>query len=150
MQNYKRIPVFDIKIGELEKKYVKDCLDTSWLGQGSYVKNLEEKFSNFVECDYGITTTSGTTALHIACASWIILKSGDEVLVSTLTNMACAFSVDYCNATNPYRCWLWYLANKSKTTRKKINKKTKAIMVVHLFGHPVDMDPVIALAKNII
>ena len=73
MQNYKRIPVFDIKIGELEKKYVKDCLDTSWLGQGSYVKNLEEKFSNFVECDYGITTG---------------LKSGDEVLVSTLTNMA--------------------------------------------------------------
>ena len=48
MQNYKRIPVFDIKIGELEKKYVKDCLDTSWLGQGSYVKGLEEKFSNFV------------------------------------------------------------------------------------------------------
>ena len=95
--NFKRIPVFDIKVGDLEKKYVKDCLDTSWLGQGSYVKDLEEKFSNFVGCKYGITTTSGTTALHIACAS-IGLKDGDEVLVSTLTNMACAFSVDYCNA----------------------------------------------------
>ena len=148
MQNYKRIPVFDIKIGELEKKYVKDCLDTSWLGQGSYVKNLEEKFSNFVECDYGITTTSGTTALHIACAS-IGLKSGDEVLVSTLTNMACAFSVDYCNAIPipidvDYDTW----QINPKLLEKKINKKTKAIMVVHLFGHPVDMDPVIALAKK--
>ena len=148
MQNYKRIPVFDIKIGELEKKYVKDCLDTSWLGQGSYVKNLEEKFSNFVECDYGITTTSGTTALHIACAS-IGLKSGDEVLVSTLTNMACAFSVDYCNAIPipidvDYDTW----QINPELLEKRINKKTKAIMVVHLFGHPVDMDPVIALAKK--
>ena len=96
MQNYKRIPVFDIKIGELEK-YVKDLFRYVLARSRSYVKNLEEKFSNFVECDYGITTTSGTTALHIACAS-IGLKSGDEVLVSTLTNMACAFSVDYCNA----------------------------------------------------
>lgn len=148
MQNYKRIPVFDIKIGELEKKYVKDCLDTSWLGQGSYVKGLEEKFSNFVECKYGVTTTSGTTALHIACAA-IGLKSGDEVLVSTLTNMACAFSVDYCNAIPipidvDYDTW----QINPKLLEKKINKKTKAIMVVHLFGHPVDMDPVIALAKK--
>ena len=96
-KNLKRIPVFDIELGELEKKYVKDCLDTAWLGQGSYVKNFEKKFSNFVDCKHGITTTSGTTALHVACAS-IGLKDGDEVLVSTLTNMACAFSIDYCNA----------------------------------------------------
>ena len=95
-KNLKRIPVFDIELGELEK-YVKDCLDTAWLGQGSYVKNFEKKFSNFVDCKHGITTTSGTTALHVACAS-IGLKDGDEVLVSTLTNMACAFSIDYCNA----------------------------------------------------
>ena len=62
----KKIPVFDIKIGELEKKYIKDCLDNSSIGQGSYVKEFEEKFSNFVNCKFGITTTSGTTALHLA------------------------------------------------------------------------------------
>ena len=63
--------------------------------------------------------------------------------------MACAFSVDYCNATPipidvDYDTW----QINPKLLEKKINKKTKAIMVVHLFGHPVDMDPVIALAKK--
>ena len=149
-KKFKRIPVFDIEIGELEKKYVKDCLDTAWLGQGSYVKNFEEKFSKFVDCSHGVTTTSGTTALHLACAS-IGLKDGDEVLISTLTNMACAFSVDYCNAI-PIPIDVdkdtWQL--NPELLEKKITKKTKAIMVVHLFGHPVDMDPVTKIAKNTI
>ncbi len=147
-KKFKRIPVFDIEIGELEKKYVKDCLDTAWLGQGSYVKNFEEKFSKFVDCSHGVTTTSGTTALHLACAS-IGLKDGDEVLISTLTNMACAFSVDYCNAI-PIPIDVdkdtWQL--NPELLEKKITKKTKAIMVVHLFGHPVDMDPVTKIAKK--
>ena len=147
-KKFKRIPVFDIKVGELEKKYVKDCLDTAWLGQGSYVKNFEEKFSKFVDCKYGVTTTGGTTALHLACAS-IGLKDGDEVLVSTLTNMACAFSIDYCNAI-PVPIDVdkdtWQL--DPKLLEQKVTKKTKAIMVVHLFGHPVDMDSVIKIAKK--
>ena len=148
MQNkYKRIPVFDVEVGDLEKKYVKDCLDTAWLGQGSYVKNLEEKFSKFVECKFGITTTSGTTALHIACAS-IGLKKGDEVLVATLTNMACASSVDYCGAIPiPIDIDVNNWQINPNLLEKKINKHTKAIMVVHLFGHPVDMDPVLEIAK---
>ena len=65
----KKIPVFDIKLADIEKKYINDCLDTSFIGQGPYVKKFEEKFSSFVDCKYGITTTSGTTALHLACAS---------------------------------------------------------------------------------
>ncbi len=147
-KSYKRIPVFDIQLGEQEKKYVNDCLDTAWLGQGSYVKNFEEKFSNFVDCKYGITTTSGTTALHIACAA-VGIKDGDEVLVSTLTNMACAFSVDYCNAIPvpiDVNKDTWQL--NPELLEKKITKRTKAIMVVHLFGHPVDMDPVLKIAKK--
>ncbi len=147
-KNLKRIPVFDIELGELEKKYVKDCLDTAWLGQGSYVKNFEKKFSNFVDCKHGITTTSGTTALHVACAS-IGLKDGDEVLVSTLTNMACAFSIDYCNAIPipiDVNRDTWQL--NPDQIEKKITKNSKAIMVVHLFGHPVEMDPVLKIAKK--
>ena len=93
----KKIPVFDIKIGELEKKYIKDCLDNSSIGQGSYVKEFEEKFSNFVNCKFGITTTSGTTALHLALKT-LGVTDGDEVLVSSSTNMACAFSISHCNA----------------------------------------------------
>ena len=68
MKKNKKIPVFDIALGEIEKKYINDCLDTSFIGQGPYVKKLEEKFSSFVDCKYGVTTTSGTTALHLACA----------------------------------------------------------------------------------
>ena len=145
---FKKIPVFDIKIGDLEKKYINDCLDTSFIGQGPYVKNLEEKFSSFVNCEYGTTTTSGTTALHLACAA-LGIKKDDQVLVSSSTNMACAFAIDYCGAIPipiDIEKETWQM-DVSKI-EEKINEKTKAIMVVHLFGHPVDMDPVIELAKK--
>ena len=90
MQNkYKRIPVFDVEVGDLEKKYVKDCLDTAWLGQGSYVKNLEEKFSKFVECKFGITTTSGTTALHIfgVGIGYFSIKTSASLILLRLTGI---------------------------------------------------------------
>jgi len=145
---FKRIPVFDISLGNKEKEFIKECLDTSFIGQGSYVKDFEKKFSNFVDCEYGITTTSGTTALHLACKT-LGIEQGDQVLVSSSTNMACAFSIDYCGAIPipiDIEKETWQMdVNKIE---KKINKKTKAIMVVHLFGHPVDMDPVLEIAKK--
>ena len=67
MKTFKKIPVFDFSLGSREKEFVNDCLETSFIGQGSYVKNFEKKFSKFVDCEYGVTTTSGTTALHLAC-----------------------------------------------------------------------------------
>ncbi len=148
MSKSKKIPVFDILIGSKEKEFVNDCLDKSFLGQGSYIKDFENEFSKFVNCKYGITTTSGTTALHLACKT-IGLKKEDEVLVSSSTNMASAFSIDYCGAI-PIPIDIdkdtWQMdVNKIE---KKINSKTKAIMVVHLFGHPVDMDKVLDIAKK--
>lgn len=148
MNSNKKIPVFDIALGEKEKEYIKDCVDTSFIGQGPYVKKLEEKFSAFVDCKYGITTTSGTTALHLACAALDIQKD-DQVLVSSSTNMACPFAIDYCGAIPvpidiEKDTWQMDIAK----IEDKINDKTKAIMVVHLFGHPVDMDPVVEIAKK--
>jgi perosamine synthetase len=144
----KRIPVFDFKIDDLEKTYIKDCLDKSFVGQGFYVKEFEKKFSNFVNCKYGITTTSGTTALHLALRT-LDITDGDEVLVSSSTNMACAFSIVYCNAI-PVPVDIhkntWQI--DTSLIDNKITKKTKAIMVVHLFGQSVDMDPVIEIAKK--
>ena len=148
MNNLKRIPVFDIVLGDIEKKYINECLDTSFIGQGPFVKKFEEKFSAFVDCKYGITTTSGTTALHLACAS-LGLKKDDQVLVSSSTNMACAFAIDYCGAIPipiDIEKETWQM-DVSKI-EEKINNKTKAIMVVHLFGHPVDMDVVLNLSKK--
>ena len=147
-RKYKRIPVFDISVGSKEKEYIKDCLDTSFVGQGFYVKEFEKKFSSFVNCKHGITTTSGTTALHLALRT-LDIKDGDEVLVSSSTNMACAFSIAYCNA-KPVPIDIhkntWQM--NTDLIEKKITKKTKAIMVVHLFGQAVDMDPVIEVAKK--
>ena len=144
----KKIPVFDIKLGTKEKDFVNDCLDTSFIGQGPYVKDFEKKFSTFVNCEYGITTTSGTTALHLACKT-LGIEEGDQVLVSSSTNMACAFAVDYCGAIPipiDIEKETWQIdVNKIE---EKINEKTKAIMVVHLFGHPVDMDPVLKISEK--
>ena len=148
MKNTKKIPVFDFKLGDKEKEYVNDCLETSFIAQGSYVKDFEKKFSKFVNCEYGITTTSGTTALHLACKT-LGIGEGDQVLVSSSTNMASAFSVDYCGAIPvpiDIRKETWQM--DVTKIEEKINEKTKAIMVVHLFGHPVDMDPVLKISKK--
>jgi len=147
-KNNKKIPVFDFKLGDKEKFFVNDCLATSSIGQGKYIKDFEEKFSSFVNCEYGITTTSGTTALHLACKT-LGIKEKDEVLVSSSTNMACAFSVDYCGAIPiPIDIEIETWQMNVNEIEKKINKNTKAIMVVHLFGHPVDMDPIIKISKK--
>lgn len=148
MKYKKKIPVFDFKIGNKEIEFVKDCLQTSFISQGSYVKDFEKKFSNFVDCKYGITTTSGTTALHLACKT-LGIRQGDQVLVSSSTNMASAFSVDYCGGIPipvDVEKDTWQM--DVKKIEEKINKKTKAIMVVHLFGQSVDMDPVLKIAKK--
>ena len=146
--SFKKIPVFDFELGDKEKEYVNDCLETSFITQGSYVKDFEKKFSKFVNCEYGITTTSGTTALHLACKT-LGIGEGDQVLVSSSTNMASAFSVDYCGAI-PVPIDINKETWQMDVTKieEKINEKTKAIMVVHLFGHPVDMDPVLKISKK--
>jgi len=78
ISEYKKIPVFDFVVGEKEKEFINDCLNKSMIGQGFYVKEFEKKFSQFVDCEYGITTTSGTTALHLMCkcivpSTWAII-----------------------------------------------------------------------------
>jgi perosamine synthetase len=148
MKNKKKIPVFNFKLGNKEKEFVNDCLNTSSISQGLHVKNFEKKFSKFVNCKYGITTTSGTTALHLACKTLGINKE-DQVLVSSSTNMACAFSVDYCGAI-PIPIDIERETWQMDVTKieEKINEKTKAIMVVHLFGHSVNMEPVLKISKK--
>ena len=148
MINKKKIPAFDFELGDKEKEYVNDCLETSFITQGSYVKDFEKEFSKFVNCEHGITTTSGTTALHLACKT-LGIKEGDQVLVSSSTNMACAFSVDQCGAIPipiDIKKETWQM-NVNKI-EEKINENTKAIMAVHLFGHAVDMDSLLKISKK--
>lgn len=144
----KKIPVFDIKLNKSEKKYALECLKTSQIGQGRFIKKFENKFSKYVNCKYGVTTTSGTTALHLACST-LNLKKNDEVLISSSTNMACAFSVEYCGAIPvpiDIEMNTWQL--NVKDLEKKITKKTKAIMPVHLTGRVCEMDKILKISRK--
>ena len=139
-----QIPVSRPYMGESEKKYVNEALDSNAISGvfGGFIDRFEAKFAKFCDSKYAVSCSNGTTALHLAMAAAGV-KEGDEVLVSTLTNMASFFAVLYLNAKPvPVDIDLKTLTLDPADLARKITKKTKAIMVVHLFGHPTDMDPV--------
>src|SRR3989304_2466110 len=146
----KYIPVSQPLLGESEISYVNDALSKGAISGffGEYISRFERAFAGYSDCEYGVATTSGTTALHLALLA-LSLKTGDEVLVSTLTNMATFFAVLYMGAT-PIPIDIeddtWNL--DPTLLEAKITPRTRAIVVVHLFGHPVDMDPVVELAQR--
>lgn len=115
---------------------------------GEFIGKFESLFATYCNCKYGVTVSNGTAALHLALAA-LRIKHGDEVLVSTLTNMATFFAVLYQGAIPvPIDIEPDTLNIDVSLLESKITPKTKAILVVHLFGHPVDMDPVIEIAKK--
>lgn len=139
-----QIPVSRPYMGESEKKYVNEALDLNAISGvfGGFIDRFEAEFAKFCDSKYAVSCSNGTTALHLAMAAAGV-KEGDEVLVSTLTNMASFFAVLYLNAKPvPVDIDLKTLTLDPTDLARKITKKTKAIMVVHLFGHPTDMDPV--------
>ncbi|MCW3130979.1 MAG: aminotransferase class I/II-fold pyridoxal phosphate-dependent enzyme [Methanophagales archaeon] len=143
------IPVCVPFIGEKELEYVVDCIKTNWISsKGKYVEEFEEKFAEYCGCKYGITTTSGTTALHLALAS-IGVGKGDEVIIPSFTMIATAFAVIYCGAkpvlvdAEPET---WNM--DVEKIEEKITDRTKAIMPVHIYGHPCDMDPIMKIGRE--
>jgi len=117
-------------------------------GEGSYVTEFENKFSAYCGVKYGVTTNSGTTALHLALATLGITK-GDEVILPAMTIASCYFAIWYVGAKAiPVDIETDTYAINPRLIEQQITKKTKAIMVVHLYGHPCDMDPILAIAKK--
>ena len=145
-----RIPVASPYLSPNISKYVLEAIEAGELSGnfGRHIGKFESMFSEFVEAKHSITVANGTCALHVALAA-LGIKAGDEVIVQTLTNMASAFAVSYAGATpvpidvEEDTCNL-----NPNLIENLINAKTKAIIVVHLFGHPVDMDPVLDIAKR--
>lgn len=130
-------------------KYVLDCLKTGWISSaGSYITRFETAFANYLGVKHAVTATNGTAALHLAVSALKIGK-GDEVIMPDLTIISCPLSVIYSGATpvfvdvDPVT-----LTINPELIEEKITKRTRAIMVVHLYGHPCDMDPILALAKK--
>lgn len=143
------IPVNRPIIAKKAFNYVTDCLKTGWVSSsGRYVTLFEEKFAKFLGVRYALTTTSGTTALHLALAT-LRIGPDDEVILPTLTMGACPMSILYTGAkpvlvdSDPET----YNLNPEKI-EEKITKKTKAVMVVHLYGHPAEMDQILKIAKK--
>ena len=92
------IPVCEPFTGEKELEYVIDCLKSNWISsQGKYIAQFEQEFASYCGCKYGISTTNGTTALHLALVSANI-ESGDEVIMPAFTMIATAFAVCYVGA----------------------------------------------------
>ncbi len=144
------VPVSRPLLGKNERKYVRDAIDKGDISglYGDYIKKFEDSFAKFCNTKHGIIANSGTTALHLAIAG-LGIGAGDEVLVPSFTMMACFFSVLYQGAKPiPVDSEPDTLNIDPKKIEAKITKKTKAIMVVHIYGHPVDMDPIMAIAKK--
>lgn len=143
------IPVAEPKLGGNELKYVSDCINSGWISSiGKYIKKFEEEFSSYIETKYGIATSSGTTSLHLALVTFGIGK-GDEIIVPTLSFIATANCVAYTGAKPVFvdsepRTW----NIDPERIEDKITDKTKAIIPVHLYGHPADMAPILDLAEE--
>jgi len=144
------IPVFEPEIGEKEIELVIDALRKGEISGsfGEYIPRFEAEFAKFCGATHGIAVTSGTTALEVAVAAAGI-GAGDEVLISSCTNIATALAVYRNNAVSvpvDSEATTWNL--DLDLVEELITPKTKAILPVHIYGHPVDMDRVNAIAKK--
>ena len=143
------IPVFAPWLSDNVRRYVLDCVDSGWISSlGEYVGRFEREFARFCEAEHGIATSNGTTALHLALAT-LGIGPGDEVLVPDLTFIATANVVRYTGATPVLvdaepRSW----ALDPEDARRKVTPRTRAIIPVHVYGHPADLDPILALARQ--
>lgn len=144
-----KIPVYKPFLGGNEKKYVNDCLDSTWISsKGKYVDLFEKEFSKYINVNHSITVSNGTVALHLALEA-LGIKFEDEVIVPTFTYIASVNAIIYTGAKPVFVDSLennWQI--DPVDIRKKITKKTKAIMVVHLYGHPCNMDEIMKIAKE--
>lgn len=143
------IPVNTPLLDGNEKRYLNECIDTGWISsEGPFVKAFEEKFPARVGRKYGIAVSNGSVALDAALLA-LGLEKGDEVIMPAFTIISCASAIIRAGAVpvlvdaDPVT---WNM--DVNQVEHKINSRTKAIMVVHIYGLPVDMDPVLAIAKK--
>ena len=143
------IPLSEPEINGNEWKYIIECLDTNWVSSaGSYVNLFENRFSEYIGAKKAVVTMNGTSALHLALKV-LGIGSGDEVIVPSMTFISPVNAIGYAGATPVFIdvCRDTYVMDSNRI-EELITKNTKAIMPVHIYGHPVDMDPVMNIAKK--
>ncbi|MFW6126038.1 MAG: DegT/DnrJ/EryC1/StrS family aminotransferase [Chloroflexota bacterium] len=149
MSTRRFIPVAAPVLNGNEKAYVLDCLDSSWISSsGRYVERFERAFADFCSAKHAASCCNGTVALHLALMA-LGVKQGDEVIVPTLTFVATANAVAYCGARPLFvdsEPDTWNM--DPALIEQRITPRTKGIIVVHLYGHPVDLDAVLSVARR--
>ena len=135
-----RYRVTEASIGAQEKRYVNDALDNAEVSSlGPYVRRFEAAYAEHCGVKHALATSNGTTALHLALIA-LGITSGDEVIVPDLTFVATANAVMYCGATPVFvDVDPLYWAMDPEKVNNKITSKTKAIIAVHLYGHPANI-----------
>lgn len=136
-------------LGELEKEYLIKAYDSGWISSlGEFVDSFESSFADFTNCEFAVSVSNGTVALHLSLIA-LGIGSGDEVIVPSLTFVATAASVLHSGATPVF------IDSGSKTynidvdlIEKAITDKTKAIIAVHLYGQPSNMKEINKIAKK--
>ena len=143
------IPVNEPLLKGNEKKYLMECIDTGWISsEGPYIKQFEEQLAARVNRKYGIAVCNGSVALDVAVFA-LGIKEGDEVIMPSFTIISCAAAIVRAGGipvlvdSDPQT---WNM--DVNRVEEKITKCTKAIMVVHIYGLPVDMKPIMELAKK--
>ena len=143
------IPVNEPLLDGNEERYLAECVRTGWISsEGPFVQRLEEGFAKKVGRKYGISVCNGSVALDIAIAA-LGLGLGDEVILPSFTIISCAAAVVRAGATPVLvDCEPDTWNATAERIAARITRRTRAIMIVHIYGLPVDMDPVLALAKH--
>lgn len=143
------IPVNEPLLMEREAELVAECVRTGWVSSaGRFIDEFEQQWAAYCGRRYGIAVCNGTAALQVAVAT-LDLKPGDEVILPTFTIISCALAVIGAGATpvlvdSHPRTWTMDV----DAVAERITPRTKAIMAVHIYGHPADMDPILDLAER--
>lgn len=144
-----RLPVADPDLKGKEFQYLVEAFLSTWISsKGEYIKRFENNFSAFCDCNYGVAVSNGTVALHLALVALGIGK-GDEVIVPDLTFAATINAVLHANATPvivDIELDSWCI--DPNEVKRAISPRTKAIIPVHLYGQPCDMDKIMIIAKK--
>jgi perosamine synthetase len=143
------IPVSEPVLGGREAEYVAECLATGWISSsGRFIEAFEDAWAGYCGRRFGVAVSNGTVALQLGVRA-LGIGPGDEVILPTFTIISCVLAVLYAGATpvlidaDP-ETWCMDVAQ----VEAKVTSRTRAIMPVHIYGHPVDMDPLLRLAKR--
>ena len=143
------IPIYQPDLSGNEKKYLMECVDSTWISsKGKFIDQFEEKFMTFTKASFATSVHNGTVAIHLALEA-LGVTAGDEVIVPTLTYIASVNPIVQVGAVPVFVDSLestWQV--DPEDIKKKITPKTKAIMVVHLYGQASDMDAIMQIARD--